>query len=340
MNVRSNTTATLLIAVWLGLALNPTIARQAPMVSTSQQNQDTELPKPVKRARRPKLNPRDWEGAYFENLFAEGLVGQRPDSSDLASAPQQPKSTKIEPSSQSTPNEPVSESNNSWSQLIPAEVLENEIKRIQIALEAQITTPVQFQTDYLSIRDTFSMLSMWMAVIQQYDGPIRWKDQAGAAQATFSRTAANCRVGSDAAYNSARNAQEKLRELVRGGTFDVVDLPEEDFSWAHAVDRNPIMRRLEVSLNHLKQNIGSSQAFKDEIEETMHDASLIAVMSRVIGDESMDDADDSDYLTLALKMKSASQETIEAIKLSNFEITSASVNKIEQSCNDCHADWR
>jgi len=33
---------------------------------------------PVKRVKRPHFTERDWDGIYFENLFEEGLVGERP----------------------------------------------------------------------------------------------------------------------------------------------------------------------------------------------------------------------------------------------------------------------
>jgi hypothetical protein len=301
------------------------------------------IPRPVKRARRPTLDKKDFAGMYFDNLFEEGLVGERPTIAELGAAQPRmatggskpPAATGSNAGDEAAPNE-----GSGWSSIIGPEVLENEIKRVQIALEAQITTPVQFQTDYLNVRDTFSMLSMWMAIIRDYEGSVRWQDQAAVAQATFARTAANCRVGSDAAYNSARAAQDKLRELVRGGSFDSTEKPEEDFEWVGAVDRNPIMRRLQASLDRLKQHVGSKDAFESESEEVLHDANLIAAMARVLADETMDGGDDEDYVSLVDVMLESAKGTADAVKLNNYDLSSTAVNQIEQSCNDCHAEYR
>ncbi|MEZ6093273.1 MAG: hypothetical protein R3C03_03400 [Pirellulaceae bacterium] len=289
----------------------------------------------MKRARRPDYKESDWRGVFFDNLFLEGLVGNPPPEgeSHVAQA--------ASPAVQSTSND--SDGANDvlgWNSLIDPESLENEIKRQQINLEALITTPLQFQTDYLKIRDAFSMLSAWMAIVRDYNGDVRWKNDAAAAQTAFARTAANCRTGSELAFNNARQSQDALREMVRGGSFPETELPSEDFAWNQAVDRNPLMRQLQVSLDRLKQNTGSKSAFENEIEEVLHDANLIAAIARITGDESMDDADDDDYKSFAIQMMDAAVSANESIRLSNFDLVASSVNKIEQSCNDCHSEWR
>lgn len=312
-------------------------------VSWGQEKAEEKL-KPVRRARRPILDPQNWQGTYFENLFEQGLVGDPPDPNQIAREAAKTGNT-IPSNTAMNREDPAPELNQqsdgevTWDSLIPNDVLETEIKRLQIGLDTELTTPVKFQSDFKSVRDTFNLLSMWMAVIQQYSGEVRWKKDSGSAQRTFERTAANCRVASEQAFQNAVSTRELLRELVRGGSFPETP-SEEDFAWSRAVDRNVIMRKLELAIGALKQNTGSKGTFEAGIEDVSHDAALIAAMGRILAEPDMDESSEEDYVKFAGMMQAAALEAFQGVKLNNYEAVSSAVNKIERSCNDCHADWR
>ncbi len=101
-----------------------------------------------------------------------------------------------------------------------------------------------------------------------------------------------------------------------------------------------MMKKLEECLARAKQNSGSKGAFDGAKEEVLHDASLIAAMSKVLIQPAVDDADDEGYVELAQKMLVAAREVKQAVELDNFEAVSQAINKVEQSCNDCHGEWR
>ena len=56
------------------------------VASTVMQERKT---KKVTRIKRPTFTQRDWDGIYFENLFEEGLVGDRPKQLDPRNLPGQ-----------------------------------------------------------------------------------------------------------------------------------------------------------------------------------------------------------------------------------------------------------
>ncbi|MEQ1904447.1 MAG: hypothetical protein ABL888_09700 [Pirellulaceae bacterium] len=326
------------------LFILPALAFGGLLEGTSQEPEASDKLKPVRRAKRPRYIAREWQGTYFENLFTEGLVGDPPDLSkrSIAAAPEaQPPTTA--PSQPSVPTENADSSSNAeanWKDLISPEILEDEIKRLQIALESQVTTPVKFKTEFQNVRYSFVNLSMWLAVVAKHEEKVRWQDVALAAQQLFAKTAANCRVVSDQAFQGAKNAQDQLRELVRGGAFTGSSEDGADVDWTSAVDRIPMMKKLEECLERTKQNSGSKGAFDAAKEEVLHDASLIAAMSKVLVQPDVDDADDEGYVELAKKMMIAAREVKQAVELDNFEAVSQAINKVEQSCNDCHGEWR
>lgn len=308
-------------------------------VAAIQDPQNEETLKPVRRAERPRFQRQEWQGTFFNNLFTEGLVGlpqeKRPAVAVNANrSPDAP--AKVAGDAAAADESPLG----LWKELIDAESLENEVKRLQIELESLITTPVKFQTDYQNARYVFIDLSMLFAIISQHEERVRWQDSALAAQALFTQTAANCRTTSPQAYQSAKLAQDQLRDLVRGGQLSVNDESTGELDWSQAVDRIPVMQRLEKTLERLKQNSGNKAAFTSAKEELFHDASLIAAIGKVLVQDDVEDGDDEEYAELSIKMARAALEVRQAISLDNFEIAAAAINRIEQSCNDCHADWR
>ena len=173
-----------------------------------QKGRETIKIRKVKRVKRPRFTTRDWDGIYFEDVFKDGFVGNRPSAVEAVKVAEAPK-----PSSPET----ATTSEGKWSKLIPAFVVEDEIKKIQRTLATQVKTPVKFKSSYGEARQSFSMLSMLFGVIREYDDDIRWKRAANVAQVAFARTAANARVGTQQAYQSAKNRKDSLAELIRGG---------------------------------------------------------------------------------------------------------------------------
>jgi hypothetical protein len=121
-----------------------------------------------------------------------------------------------------------------------------------LQLEQEITTPVKFKTDYLKVRQSYSLLSMWFAIIFEYDGEVRWKDAAAVVQPACWRAAANARTDAEQAYQYARLRKEELQQLIRGGSFGDTEKPIESLDWSQVIDRVPTMVQLESSLGSLK----------------------------------------------------------------------------------------
>lgn len=292
----------------------------------------------VTRARRPIFAERDWDGIYFENLFREGLVGPRPASGSLtektAGGPEA-KGTGGE-----TGTEPPANGQRGWAEVISGEAIENEVKRLQLQLEQDITTPVKFKTDYLKVRQTYSLLSMWFAIIHEYPDSVRWKQYAASVQPACWRAAAAARTDSDQAFQSARLRKEELQEMIRGGAFTDTEKPVERIDWSQVVDRVPTMTHLEASLADLKLRTASAGEFKSNTEEIFNQASAIAAIGRVLAQEEMEGGDDEDYRGLSQNMTASAMALIAACQLNDFESAAQAVNKLEQSCNKCHEDWR
>ena len=307
-----------------------------PMVVHAYQDAPATPPKLIQRAKRPQFTEREWNGIYFENLFRDGLVGDRPE-------PQ------VAPIANSSPAAPKPGSENSsgqnsgkftWSQHIDSSVIEDEVKTLQQRLAADITTPGRFKSDYGKIHQSYSMLSMLFGIIYEYDKDVRWKDLSSVAQPALARAAANSRVGSLQAYNNAKLQRDNLTEMVRGGRFNDNEKSVEAIEWPSAVNRSPMMLQLETTLGILKPHLSNKTEFTQNSETIFHGANLISAMGQVLCQTDMEAADEEDYAAYAQEMSTAARQVIEATKTNNYDLAAEGFNLIEQSCSNCHDEWR
>ena len=72
----------------------------------------------------------------------------------------------------------------------------------------------------------------------------------------------------------------------------------------------------------------------------MHDAEIVAFLSEILVKEGMEDADDEDYASYAERMKKASRDIVDAVKLSNHEAARKAVGEISKACTECHEGYR
>jgi hypothetical protein len=228
-----------------------------------------------------------------------------------------------------------------WSQYIAAEVLENEIKALHQQLQQGITTPGRYSTEYAESRQRFAMLSLLFAIVSQYDGQVRWQKYGALAQATFAHAAATARVGTLQSYQTAKSRRDELGELIRGGTLEGKESDIGDLSWPEVVDRVPIMIRLDSAVDETLKTGGASETvFSENLDRLSHEANLVSALSQVLIRHDMPDADEQDYSKHALVMNQAARELIEACKSKQFDPASTAINRIQQSCNNCHEAWR
>ena len=234
----------------------------------------------------------------------------------------------------------VPEASSQWSGLVSASTIEDEVKTIQSRLAMEVTTPVKFKSEYSKAHQSFSMLSMLFGIIREYDSDVRWKRFANEAQISFERAAANSRVGTIQAFESCKRRKGDLEEMVRGGNFNASEKAPEELDWSAVVDRSPIMKRLQESKELLKQMSANEKEFSDGTEKIFHESELVAAMGYALMKENMTDADDDGYLDLSKAMIEAASQTKAAVLNNDYDAASTAINLIDQSCNNCHDEWK
>lgn len=281
----------------------------------------------VVRVARPTFEENNWQDIYFEDVDS-ALVGARPEISE----PEAPTVAANESES--------STSTGAWSDVVSSSTLEDEAKSLVQKLNTTLTSPVKFKTSYTDVNQIFSELALVFAIIQQYDGDVRWKDDAPNALAAMQRAAVNSRNSSDASYEYCNLRKFELTDLIRGENYPQIETPSETIDWTNVIDRSPSMIRLQISDDQIKQWTAAEDEFESNTDKIFHEAQWVSAIARVIAMEDMDDTDDDGYLEFCGSMEEAAKETVDAVKLNDYGRASKYANLMSQSCSNCHEEWK
>lgn len=269
---------------------------------------------------------------FFDDARKE-LFGPRPDFGKAENL------AKI-PLAAATPGEPAP-SNSAWSQLIDAETIETEIKRLAHAVTGGTASPTEFKGgSYKDCRRHFSVLAMLFGIAAEYDGAVRWSDAAPAIRDALARAGRNCKVGTDQTYREAGERSKELADLVRGSRPRLPSA-ERVASWSDVADRAPLMQRMETAhQERLTQWLANERQFAKNRDEVRHEAQLMAAMADVIGREGFEYWDDEQYAQYARDLRQAAADIAAAAKLENYNQAKQAISRATSACTNCHEGYR
>lgn len=294
---------------------------------------------PKKRAAAPKFDARDTD--IFFSDAGKTLVGDRPafTSGTASTAKTNPGTTNT-----STTTSPATAGGAfAWSKLISPETLVDEIKRYQPLLAEEVKSPSQFKGGGMkNARRYFSALAVAFAVAAEYDGDVRWKNQAPAARELFGRAGFNCKTATDQAFNESKLRNEDLAALMRGETIEPpanLD-PNPKFN-DRVANRPPLMWRLErAQQDRIAPWTADEAAFKKNADQLNREAQMVAVLAEVIQRDSYADSESDSYKQYARAMQKGALDVIDGVKNKNLTQAQMGAGAMSKACSDCHGEFR
>lgn len=299
---------------------------------------DPQQPVVRKRALPPKFDDRVRD-AFFSDARAM-LEGARPNFGDRTGPGTTGANTLGGPADSGSA--PTDSGAFAWSKIISADTLQDEIKGLQNEVKDNVKNPSDFKGNlFKRARDDFSILATAFAVIGQYDGDVRWKDQAVTARDLFGRAGMNCKVATDGSFGEAKERADDLATLIRGDTLPANSNAEPKPNWAKLVNRPPLMHRLDLAqTGRLAPWTANAAEFNKHLDAVLHEAEIVAMIAQVIQQEGFDYTDDKNYLGFARDMQTQALDIAAAAKSKNYDQARTAAGKLSQACNSCHASFR
>ncbi|RIK75966.1 MAG: hypothetical protein DCC67_14505 [Planctomycetota bacterium] len=289
---------------------------------------------PAKRAKPPTWTPEDLD-AFLDDA-RQALVGPRPDRRSPSDDKQAPLAG---PQSSAAGQPPAGDV--AWSQLIDGDTLADEVKRLAASLQEPLSSPAAFKSGgHQQCRSALNLLAVLFAAIAEYDGDVRWQADAAPLRDRLARAAANCKVAADQALAEAAQRMAELDDLVRGQPLGLPPAPAVD-DWSTLADRSLLMERMEQSLDErLAPALATSRELTRRAADVAHEAQVLALLAHVIQREAFDNWDDPAFRQHAHNLQDAATELKRAAEEIDHPAAQAALNRIEQSCANCHADFR
>ena len=289
-----------------------------------------------RRAPRPKYTDEQTRGIFFDKL-EDAFRGPKPTLSSVRKSSQ---SVAVAAAGGAAPAKSVQAGEDIWSPLISSTSIEDEVKRLKLVYDSTISTPGAFNSGgYQDARLTLTAMASLFAVINQYGGEVRWKDQAAVARDLIARTAFNCKAGSTQVYNEAKLRKADLQDLVSGSGINGRDAEVEN-DWTMIADRSPMMEYAEMLIETLEDSTRNEGVAKNEVELVRRNAELLTMVAEIFVQEGMDEADDEDYVKLGHEMREAAKTLVAALERNDWEAVTAGASLIRQKCDNCHNERR
>jgi hypothetical protein len=228
-----------------------------------------------------------------------------------------------------------------WQALTEPLYLEEEVKRIKLHYDSVVTTPGRFKSgDFKLARVDLAILATLMAVIHEYEGNVRFKQDAAAARDNLARSAITVAGGSDTVFNDAMQRKAELQDLISGsGLNRTAEAKPND--WSIITTRSPLMEYLQQLMDDTLQSetvdAGSVAAAIDDLKRS---GAMVAVMAEVLNQPGMEGADDADYSEMSNRMKKGALALQAALEQNDPNAARLAVGEISKSCDACHEQYR
>lgn len=298
----------------------------------------TQSKKPPERRARP---PEKWDSRVLEAFFPDArtaLSGPRP---NYGAAPVASGNATVAPTTNGTMS-PSAGGTFAWSKIISSDTLQDEIKTLQPQLADDVKTQQVFLGGaFKRSRRSLSMLAAAFAIISEYDGDVRWKNQATGARDLFARAGNNCKTATVQSFNEAKLRSEDLASMLRGETITAPANVEPKNDWKTIADIPPLMNRLELAQQErLGPWTSTAAELKKNSAAAKHEAEIIAALAEIIQKEGYEFAEDDTYREYANAMKEAAIALRDATESGNYDAARAAYGNVAKACTNCHGDFR
>lgn len=233
-----------------------------------------------------------------------------------------------------------------WSQIISAEAIEGEVKKVRNDFATKLTSLGTYNSSYLEIPVFGSTMALLAHIASDHDGDIGWKEKAplirvlaGEMVAITSSNQARGRGG----YTKTNEAFLKICDLLDGN--DPPELPEitEVDGYYDIAEMAYLMKRVEKGAAWFNTSVGSEDNFKENAEAVQREAQIFVLMGTVFNFEDYGYGpaeNDEEFAGYADTMRDAAKAVNAAAKAGNFEDYDLQKSKIGQACAQCHMVYR
>jgi len=232
----------------------------------------------------------------------------------------------------------------SWSKLISAELLNEEVRALRNEMQSRLTNMGAYRRSVLELPVFGSAIAFFAEIGSRHDGDIPWKDHAnhirvlGAkiAEVTSGSTAQNRN-----SYDEVNNAYLTINEILNNNTpAELPEIEEDTPSFAAFAEMFYLMKRMERGQQWMQTNAGSESGFNDKAAILAREIAAMIVLTQAYYEEDYGYSDDEEfrgYLNILRDSGLGMQKALEEKDFAKYDELRSTAN---QQCTQCHSVFK
>ncbi|HEV3300431.1 MAG TPA: hypothetical protein VG055_12365 [Planctomycetaceae bacterium] len=227
-----------------------------------------------------------------------------------------------------------------WSDLIDPDTLDAEVKRIRTELTAGLQSVGKYSARYQEIAVAGATLAALAEIVIELPRSSSWKEHAANVRDLAASIHDAAKALGGPAYQATKTPTDQLMDVLDGNLPAGLPAPEPMRDFSQVANRSALMKRMDRSFQRLKKGGTAQQLLKNNATQTLEDAAMLAVLSRVISVGHYESADDPKYHAHATELTRGATDLATAAKSGEAPAFADALTRIQKRCDACHADFR
>ncbi len=227
-----------------------------------------------------------------------------------------------------------------WKKVIPAEVLNDEVKSIRNRFTGKLKTVGTYNRSYLEFKPFCVSMAVLSEIASEHPGRLRWKKNAKLVRDLSAQMVSKKLRSGAKSYKQIRIPFEQICDTLDGSPPAGLKKPSKEDSFSDVADMGDVMKRMEMLIKFLKDNAGNENTFKKYQDDLKHRAYILAALTKAMNSEGYGNSDDEVYTKYTNNMVKACVEMAVAAESDDFAAFEKAMPQVNQSCIDCHTDYR
>ena len=232
----------------------------------------------------------------------------------------------------------------SWSELIAAELLNEEIRSLRNEMQSRLTNMGAYKKAVLELPVFGSAVAFFAEVASRHDGDISWKEHAKHIRVLGARIAA-VTSASDAqtkkAYDEVNNAYLTINEILNNNTpAELPEIEDEAPDFAEFADMFYLMKRMERGQQWMQTDTGSESGFNDKAATLAREVAVMVALTQAYYAPGYGYSDDEEFLGYLNKLRDAGIGMRKASEEKDFAKYDELRSVAGQQCTQCHSVFK
>lgn len=227
-----------------------------------------------------------------------------------------------------------------WKSIIPGEILVDETKKIKNRLTDGLSSVTRYNGNYKELQVDGAVLAALAGIEGTHPDPVSWKADAKFVRDLGSDIAAKSKGLGQGSYDPTKQAFEKLDGVLSGNKPGDLGDAAATVPFSEVARRQLLMKRMERAFNAMKSNINNEEIFKKQGDVVTHEATMLAVLAKVVATDGYEAADEPDYQNFIKEIVTSNLAVVAAAKNGDYKAYNDGLTRCNKACIDCHASYK